>query len=246
MSDVVPRRAGWLARLPIRVPAPIFSRRSFSTSDAASRERLNAPPPAGATLRRIESFLRKLLWGCVKPAALVVGMCGAFLVGAVSFLQMLAPNWGVFGLRGEAPPGGRPACFFICLVSAYLGCLSVRALGSWWNGLFGSPPADDFRPWWRRAARTVADLYGASFYLMAGTFGALMLPRAIFDPAFVPAAKVVILHAATYFGEALGLVACEIHRLPPLLSLPAGLLVLSYGPYALFRNGSLSDRTWRL
>jgi hypothetical protein len=235
MSDFVPRRAGWLARFPIRVPAPTFSRPGFSTSAAAARS------AAAATLGRGKSFLRKFLRGCVKPAALVVGLCGAFLVGAVSFLYMLAPHWYAFGLRAEAPRGGRAVCFLICVLSAYVDCLTVQALESWWNRLFGSPPAADFRPWWRRAARTAADLYAVSFYVMVGTLGALMLARSVIDPAFMPAAQVVVSHAVVYLKMALGLVAYEMGRLPPLLSLAAVLLFLSYGPYAFIRYALLSD-----
>lgn len=208
-----------------------------------------------AALGRGWRFLTRLLRASPAAVALLVILCAAGLLVLVSFAFMMLPASRIFALRSEIhglshePPGGRALYFFICLISAWVAGLAMKALDAWWER-FRRPeqaalnlPAglnNNLRAWLRRTARTAAKLYDISFWIMAAAVGSLMLMRAARDPAFVPTVNRLTSLLADYFGAAGGTIMLETSRLPPAFGLPAGLLFISFfffGCWKLMRSG---------
>jgi hypothetical protein len=203
-------------------------------------------------------FLRKFLHASPVGIALLIGLSAAGLLVAVSFAFMMLPASRLFELAGDYgrpddPPGGRVLYFFICLMSAWVAGLTMKALDSWWER-FRRPeqaalnvPAglnNNLGAWLRRAARTAAKLYDISFWIMTAAVGSLMLVRAVRDRELMPIVDRLGFLLAGYFGEALGHVARALHPMPETVRFAASLLIVSfffYGFAQFFRPKGKAD-----
>ena len=185
------------------------------------------------------------VWNLAKGLGLLLILCAAGLLMASSFMFMMMPASRLFAMRGhfgmpDEPPGGRALYFFICLMSAWVADLTLKALDRWWERLWHPEPAVlqlTIRQlsWKTKLLVVAAKLYDLSFWIMIWASGMLTLALLMHDLAFRPAIKLVVAHIRDQAGQALYMIGGEIAHLPALLAFPAMLLILSFFVYPLVK-----------